>query len=559
MNDSGQIVPSVRVADASEVMVLLSSQPPTAGQRRVGLLMSSIMLAAFVAILPFAKIGLAHFPGVILVQNSLLLTNDLITAALLFTQYRFARSRALIVLAAAYLFTGVMGISHAITFPGLLPELVLLNGGPQTTPWIYVGWHSVLPLAVILYALRPTDDYVDDEFAHAGIPILVAIFSALGGAAAMTWFMTAGHAWLPVLVQDGRLMPASKVVVAALLLPPLGALLVLAKRRSRSVLDLWLMVVMLAWLCTISLVSFVSNQRFDAGWYTGRVFEVLTSLFVLLMLLSEMFGLYARRVHAAAIERRDRERRLKEMEAVLAHLARVSELGQIVSALSHEVNQPLSAISNYLEAGLVLIKKGEADTLQRILERTLQQTNRATEIVRNLRDLIARREPEKHAVYLPELLRSAIRLALVGAGTQAPAVELRCAPAASWALVNRVQIEQVVFNLVRNAVEAMAGSARRMLTASTALAEGDMIEVRLADIGPGLPPAVRERLFEPFVTSKADGLGIGLSICRVIVEAHGGELRAEDNPGGGTVFRFTLPRAVEPPQSSASLSHPAVP
>ena len=171
MNDSGQIAPSVRVAAASEVMVLLSSQPPTAGQRRVGLLTSSIMLAAFVTILPFAKIGLAHFPGVILVQNSLLLTNDLITAALLFTQYRFGRSRALIVLAAAYLFTGVMGISHAITFPGLLPELVLLNGGPQTTPWIYVGWHSVLPLAVILYALRPTDEYIDDGFAHAGIPI----------------------------------------------------------------------------------------------------------------------------------------------------------------------------------------------------------------------------------------------------------------------------------------------------------------------------------------------------------------------------------------------------
>jgi signal transduction histidine kinase len=558
MSDAGQIAQR-RAAWEAEPSVLLSNQPATPAQYRFALLVSSMMLAAFVATLPFATIGLTPFPGMILVQNSLLLTNDLITASLLFSQYRFGRSRTLLILAAAYLFTGMMAASHAMTFPGLLPEPVLLHGGPQSTPWIYVAWHSVLPLAVILHALRRSGAATGGRVAAGRIPILIAIFAAVGGAAAITSLLTAGYIQLPVLVDQGRLQPLSKLIVPLLLLPPFVALLLLAKRPSRSVLDLWLMVVMLAWLCTISLVSFISIQRFDTGWYMGRVFEVLTSVFVLLMLLSEIFDLYARNVHASAIERIARERRLKETEAVLAHLARVSELGQIVSGLSHEVNQPLSAVCNYVEAGIVIATKTEADSLQQILRNTLQQANRATEIIRHLRDLVARREPKKEPVYLPEVLRSAVRLALVGADADAPDIALRCAPEAAWALGDRIQIEQVVFNLVRNAVEAMAGGTRRTLTVSTRLAAGDTVEVRIADTGPGLLPEVRERLFEPFVTSKADGLGIGLPVCRFIVEAHGGELRADDNLGGGTVFRFTLPRTAEPLRSDPPLSELSAP
>ena len=118
---------------------------------------------------------------------------------------------------------------------------------------------------------------------------------------------------------------------------------------------------------------------------------------------------------------------------------------------------------------------------------------------------------------------------------------MRCAPAAASAFFDRVQIEQVAFNLIRNAIESMERTARRTLTLATDLNADAMVEVSVADTGPGLSPEIRSKLFEPFVTSKPSGLGIGLSICRVIVEAHGGQLRAENNPGGGTVFRFTLP------------------
>lgn len=172
-----------------------------------------------------------------------------------------------------------------------------------------------------------------------------------------------------------------------------------------------------------------------------------------------------------------------------------------------------------------------------------EQVTRASNLIRGLRDFIARRESEKQIESVTEILREAVRLALVGGDVEAATIEIQCTPAASIAFFDRVQIEQVVFNLVRNAIEAMANSARRMLTITAALAPDKMVEISVADTGPGLSSAVREKLFEPFVTSKSSGLGIGLSVCRVIVEAHGGRLEADDNPGGGTIFRFTLPQS----------------
>ena len=159
-----------------------------------------------------------------------------------------------------------------------------------------------------------------------------------------------------------------------------------------------------------------------------------------------------------------------------------------------------------------------------------EQVTRASNLIRGLRDFIARRESEKQIESVTEILREAVRLALVRGDVEAATIEIQCTPAASIAFFDRVQIEQVVFYLVRNAIEAMANSARRMLTITAALAPDKMVEISVADTGPGLSSAVREKLFEPFVTSKSSGLGIG-------------RLEADDNPGGGTIFRFTLPQS----------------
>jgi two-component system, LuxR family, sensor kinase FixL len=184
------------------------------------------------------------------------------------------------------------------------------------------------------------------------------------------------------------------------------------------------------------------------------------------------------------------------------------------------------------------------ERLKPLLQRLGEQSTRAAEIVANLREFVAGHESERRVENVHELLQRAVRLALAGGRERSPLIEIRCSPPAAWALIDRVQIEQVVFNLVRNAVEAMAEYPRRMLTLATELTSGGMIEVSIGDTGPGLAPEVRSRLFEPFVTTKPGGLGVGLSICRLIIEAHGGRLEADANPGGGTVFRFTIPKSL---------------
>ncbi|MBV8615168.1 MAG: PAS domain S-box protein, partial [Acetobacteraceae bacterium] len=238
-------------------------------------------------------------------------------------------------------------------------------------------------------------------------------------------------------------------------------------------------------------------------------------------------------------ERRDRERRLSEMRAQLAHVSRLNELGQMASALAHEVNQPLTAIVNYLSGARRLLAAGNNAGALQAIERVAAQADRARQIIQRLRAFARKGEAEKRVESLAQTIEEASALALVGSSSKVK-LRVRVADDAAEAVIDKVQIQQVLVNLMRNAVEAMAGSERRELLISTARA-GDMVAISVADTGPGLPEQVRTRLFQPFVTTKPTGMGVGLSVSSAIVEAHGGELRAEDAEGGGTVFRLTVP------------------
>ena len=240
-------------------------------------------------------------------------------------------------------------------------------------------------------------------------------------------------------------------------------------------------------------------------------------------------------------ERQEHERRLGELRAQLAHVSRLNDLGQMASALAHEVNQPLAAIANYISGARRLFAAGNHSGAWQAMERVGAQADRARQIIQRLRDFARKGEAEKRVESLPRTIEEASALALVGVG-QEVSLHIRVADEAAEAVIDKVQIQQVLLNLMRNAVEAMAGSARRELSISTARA-GEMVAISVADTGPGLPEQVRARLFQPFVTTKSTGMGVGLSVSRAIVEAHGGELRAEDAEGGGTVFRLTVPPA----------------
>ena len=237
--------------------------------------------------------------------------------------------------------------------------------------------------------------------------------------------------------------------------------------------------------------------------------------------------------------RQNRERRLSELQAELMHLSRLTELGQMVSALAHEVNQPLTAMINYVNAARRLIAGGNQQGVSQAIKRIADEGDRARQIIRRIRDHVAKRETERRVENLSNTIGEASGLALLGVG-QDLKLEIRVDADAKEAVIDKVQIQQVLVNLVRNAAQAMEGSARREISIVTARAS-DMVEISVSDTGPGLPETVRAKLFEPFVTTKPDGMGVGLSVCRTIIEAHGGELRAENGADGGTVFRFTIP------------------
>ncbi|MDR3510353.1 MAG: PAS domain S-box protein [Caulobacteraceae bacterium] len=239
-------------------------------------------------------------------------------------------------------------------------------------------------------------------------------------------------------------------------------------------------------------------------------------------------------------ERQESERRLHEAQAELLHISRLSEMGQMASALAHELNQPLAAINNYLSGAERLMKRGELERATDAFGKVIEQVDRAAQIIRRLREFVSKGDADRRVESLPKIIDEASALALVGARSQGVKAEFALDPAAETAFVDKIQVQQVLVNLVRNAVEAMnAAPVRKLLVGTTRI--GEMIEVRVADTGPGIAPHIKARLFEPFVTSKATGMGVGLSICRSIIESHGGRLWAEDNAGGGTVFRFTVP------------------
>ncbi len=241
-------------------------------------------------------------------------------------------------------------------------------------------------------------------------------------------------------------------------------------------------------------------------------------------------------------ERQEADKRLQELQSELLHVARLSDMGQMASALAHELNQPLTAVVNWAQAARRLLQTQNSVSPKALefLDNTISQANRAGQIIRRLRNFIERGETDRQAEDINKVVEEAAALALVGAKEIGVRVLFRFTAGLPQLMIDKVQVQQVVMNLVRNAIEAMSSAPRRELVISTALDEG-MIEVSVADTGPGLAPEVAAQLFQPFVTTKEKGMGLGLSISRSIIDNLGGRLKATPNPDGGVIFCFGVP------------------
>jgi two-component system, LuxR family, sensor kinase FixL len=242
-------------------------------------------------------------------------------------------------------------------------------------------------------------------------------------------------------------------------------------------------------------------------------------------------------------ERQETQRRLQDLQSELIHISRFTAMGEMASTLAHELNQPLTAVASYLNGcRRVLESKNDLESVmvRDAIERAAEQALRAGQIIRRLRQFVSRGESERLPENLAKLIEEASALALVGIKEAGVRVNFAFDPRVTFVLVDKIQIQQVILNLLRNAIEAMQEMPHRELTISTAEADDEMVEIAVADSGPGIADEIADQLFQPFITTKTHGMGVGLSISRTIIEAHGGRLWVEPNPDGGTIFHLTV-------------------
>ena len=244
--------------------------------------------------------------------------------------------------------------------------------------------------------------------------------------------------------------------------------------------------------------------------------------------------------------REDTARRMQMLQSELLHVSRLSAMGQMTAALAHELNQPLTAIMNYITAARRTIASGDSAQIARgldLIDKAANQTSRAGQIIRRLREFVEKRETARTEQDLNEVVEEAIALAFAGAADSNVRVRTEFEPQLPTVLIDKIQVQQVLLNLIRNSIDAMQSVSRKDMTVRTSREGKNAVEFAISDTGPGLAPEVMSRLFQPFVTTKDKGMGIGLSICQSIIEAHNGHIWATPNEGAGVTFRFQLPSA----------------
>lgn len=302
--------------------VFVSTLPAVSRDRRVALAVFILSLAIFAVLTPFARVVLPEVPAFIPAYQSALALCHLISAVLLFGQYSILRAPGLRLLASGFLFTALMVIVHTLTFPGIFAPTGLLGAGPQTTAWLYMFWHGGFPLFVIAYACSRTGDM--EPGASFGT-ILSAVGTVAAAVVALTLLAAKGQSLLPAIMAGSSFGANQTAVISIVWLLSLAALILLWRRKPRSVLDLWLMVVICTWLFDMALGAVLNNARYDLGWYSGRIFGVLAATFILSVLLLETRSLYSGLVHSAEAARAAAESRAQALRDSQDDLRRANE------------------------------------------------------------------------------------------------------------------------------------------------------------------------------------------------------------------------------------------
>jgi PAS domain S-box-containing protein len=666
----------------------LPTLPASPFDRRLALAVVAVSTLIFAAAAPFARLQLPEVWAFIPSYESALAINDLITAVLLYAPFRTLRSPALLWLASGYLFTAAMAVVHALTFPGLYSPTGLLGAGPQTTAWLYMFWHGGFPLAVIGYALqKPIGAEAGPGFRSAGGAVALSLIAVAAAVAAVTLLATAGEGALPAIMQGNGYAPLLIGVVSVVWALSFGALVVLWIRRPHSVLDVWLMVVMSAWLFDIALAAVLNAGRFDLGFYAGRIYGLMAASFVLIVLLLETGELYRRLAASFEIERRQAANRIsninarldtlldssplpifsldadgciatwnsaaersfgytaaevvgrrfaalpenaagefdplharvmagerlhdgrmqwrhrdgraldivqsgaplregdtvsgavfiaedvtekRKLESQLAQSQKIDAVGQLTGGIAHDFNNILTVITGTIE----ILVTGVADRPQllEIAKLIDEAATRGADLTQQLLAFGRKQALRPQATDINALVVEAARLLRPALG-ESVQIETILEDDAWPAVVDRSQLVTALINIAINARDAMPGGGRLLIETGNVLLDnsyarvnaevrpGPYVLIAVSDTGCGIPAAIRDKVIEPFFTTKevGKGTGLGLSMVYGFIKQSGGHLKIYSEDGHGTTIRLYLPQATEPARPVEEQRPAAVP
>lgn len=524
--------------DQQEFPLIIANMPATPRQKAsaVGVAVFLIVVAAVIA--PFARIQLGQINGFVPVLQTALGLAELITAALLFAQFSIQPQWALLALASGYVFSGSFAFLQTLAFPNGYAPAGVIGDGLNSPAWLYVLWHTTFPAAILIYGLTKDHFKAGRPGTPAGavIAIGIAIGCIAAAIAGLTWIVTAKAEYLPTFyMSDVRHQtPLGNQVNLILLLWNVTVLAVLFV-RMRTILDLWLMVTLLAYLPNFLVAIIGSSVRFTVGWYAARGFVLIGSCMLLTVLLVETMFLYSRLASVIALQRRERTNRLLSIDAV-------------TGAIAHELRSPLGAISLNAATGLGQLRADppELEDMENILRDIEADSNRAAEIISSIREITVKTAHGGASTDVEGVAELALRLLkhdlLANGVSVATEFQGDIPPVA----LDGTELQQIVLNLCKNAIDAMGSVSadQRKLRMKTSLDGGTAVHLSVEDSGTGISPNHQQRIFDPFFTTKPGGMGLGLAVSSNLVARCGGKLRLVKSDADGSIFELQMPISV---------------